>query len=460
MDAESFVEWSAAWLFEDDAAIWRLVIDFEEGGVNVARTQIDCKPNPQLVVRWLRRAEQGLAFVGEALIRECVRGAVDAIQHQPLTEDMAAENHVTISLGDGMAADVRIESRRIGGFDGNDKILYLKEVPRIVEHLHKEAYASLSPSQRKRADRFYEEKKRRYVKKKTATELPHLILSQEDPYYFFVDETGDPGFKPGSSKYYTVAYVAIRASRKKAVDAQLQQVRHRHMPSGKAEIKFADVDRYGEARRKAIYRECIEILRRTPLTIYATAVHKDGFVNEKVRSRMAMYYYGGGELPDFEGPFSRESIGKYPKEMLASWGTMGLPPVMMRRMIEDAVVGQVFYDRAQWDWKNDLLKQAFQEALAVAPRAAEVFFGVKCDIPIPLSFPHSHEEPILWLAELAAREVNKHLTGNPSAIDEIAPQFAGAGPFPGGHFISLADRHGRYTFYNLITKRIELILSD
>ena len=460
MDGGSFVEWSVAWLIEDEALTCRLIIDFEEDGLKVARTQIDCRPNPRLVAHWFRRAEQGLAFVGEALIRECVRGAADAVQHQPLTGDLAAENHVTISLGDEMAADVRIVSRRIGGFDGNDKILYFKEIPRIIEHLHKEAYASLSSSQKKRADRFYEEKKRRYTEQKTAAPLPHLLLSQEDPYLFYVDESGDPGFRPGASEYYTVAFVAIRASQKKALDGQLQEVRKRHMPPGKLEIKFGDVDRYSAPRKSALYGGCIEVVQAAPLTIYATAVHKDGFINEKVRSRMAIYYYGGGKLPDLEGPFSPEKMEKYPREMLGSWGAMSLPPVMMRRMIEEATAGQAFYDRAQWDWKNDLLKQAFQEALAVAPRAAEVFFGFKCNIQIPLILSHSHEEPILWLTELAAREVNKHLMGEPSVIDDIAPKFAGAGPFPEGHYVSLVDKHGRYTFYNLITKRVELVLPD
>lgn len=137
-----------------------------------------------------------------------------------------------------------------------------------------------------------------------------------------------------------------------------------------------------------------------------------------------------------------------------------MPPVMVRRMIEEGRTGRVFYDRAQWDWKNELVKQGFQEAVSLAPRVAEVFFGVKCDINIPLAFPHSHAEPILWLAELAAREVNKLLLGEPSRIDDIAPSFAGAGPFPDGHFVSLVDERGRYTFFNLMTRRIELVTPD
>lgn len=459
-DERSFMDWSAGWVIEDGVLIWRLTLEFEEDGVKLAKTQIDCVPNPKLIAKLNRRANQGLAFLTEGVIRECVRGAVDGIQHQLLTEDGTAENRLAIDLGKGMAAYVWVRSQRLGAYDGNDKVLYLKEVPRIIVHLQEEARASLSPSQRRRMHQFYRSKRRKHPIEPKSPEPVPLTLSEEDPYHFYVDESGDTGFKDGSSEYYTVAFIAILQSEKRALEARLRKILQQHMPPGKNEIKFSDVDRYAEPRKTALYNECIASLRQAPLVLYAIAVHKDGFVFEKVRSLMADYYYGGESLPDLAGPFAPESMKEYPKELLRDWGAGILPSVMMRRMIEEGRAGRVFYDRAQWDWKNQLLKEGFQEVLRLAPRAAEVFFGVRCDIQMPLFLPHSHEEPILWLAELAAREVNKLMLGMPSRIDDIAPAFAGAGPFPDGHFVALVDKHGRYTFYNLITKRIDLVLPD
>jgi len=120
----------------------------------------------------------------------------------------------------------------------------------------------------------------------------------------------------------------------------------------------------------------------------------------------------------------------------------------------------VFYDKVQWDWKADLLKDGFRESLALLPRVAEVFYDVHCDVTLPLEFVDSKSEPLIWLSELAAREVNKLLLGEEHRVDSMTSQFSGTATSPQGHFVSLVDKHGRFTFYNLETKRIEHILQD
>lgn len=460
MEEMGFLDWKAGWVIEDDVLLWRLTMEFEEDGVKVAKTQIDCIPNNYVIAKLNRRAEQGLAVLGEGVIRECVRGAADQLKHQILKGNAMAQNGMTISLSEDMAVDVLISSARVGPYDGKDKILYLGEVPRIITYLQRESHGRLSPSQRRRVDQYLRVKKSKYLDQPTPTELVPVTLSEGDPFHFYVDESGDVGFKDGSSEYYTVAFVCLLESQKGAVVARLREILDQHMPAGMTEIKFSRVDKYSEQRKNRIYRDCVSLVRKIPLILYAFAVHKNGFVLEKARSQMAAYYYGMESVPELESLFDAENMKEYPRELLRFWGASNLPVVMMKRMIDEGRTGMVFYDQTQWEWKNEVLRQGFGETLRLAPRAAEVFFGVKCDIEIPLILPHSHEEPVLWLAELAAREVNKLLLGTPSWIDGLTPAFAGAGPFPDGHFIGLVDKHGRYTFYNLITKRIELILPD
>jgi hypothetical protein len=460
MDGSHFVDWSAGWVSGEEIPVWRIIIEFEESGVKMAKTQIDCIPNAHLIGHLVRRAEQGLSSVGEGLVRECVREAIDRIQHQALIGTAEAESVVVVRGDRGMDAEVRIRSRRLGGYDGNDKFLYLKEVPRIIDFLNQQAVARLTPPERERVERFVQGRKREYLARLTTPQPVQMVLSPDDPWDFFIDESGDTGFKEGSSDYYTVAVAAVLESQRRALETELRRILTDQLPPGTREIKFGRVDRYVKDRQEAIYRDCIAVLSASRVVLYATAVHKDGFVLEKVRSQMAIYYYGGGNLPDFEGPFAPGRVKDYPRELFKSWGAMSLPPLIMGRMIRDGRCGNVFYDAMQWAWKDALVKEGFEESLKLAPRGAELFFGVRCHIRIPLVLVNSEDQPILWLAELAAREVNKHLLGEPSRIDQFAASFVGAGPFPEGHFVSLVDKHGRYTFYNLVTKRVELVLPD
>lgn len=315
MAAEKWVvDWSVGWVVEADVPIWRMSLQFQEDGLQVARTQIDCTPNPQFMAQLTRRAEQGLAVIGEGVVRECVREATNGLQRQLLGPDGMAEDSVVVGLGKGMAAEVLVRSRRVTEDDGNDKVLYFKEVPRIINQLHKESLGRLSRPQRRRIKAFYREKAREPIAEFGHTKPQCLSLSHEDPLHFYVDESGDTGFKGGSSEYYPVAFVVIPQSKKGPVEERLREILRQHMPPGRQEIKFSDVDRYADARKTAIYRECTAVLRQAPLALYASAVHKDGFILEKVRSQMAVYYYEGKHLPDLKGPFAPERVKDYPRD--------------------------------------------------------------------------------------------------------------------------------------------------
>jgi len=280
------------------------------------------------------------------------------------------------------------------------------------------------------------------------------------PSIFFIDESGDVGFRDGSSEYYTVAVAAISSSSTTEVRASLQRILTELMPAGNEEIKFSRVDRYDKKRRTQIYNAVLSVLGKAPVKLFASAVHKDGFINEKVRSNVAWYHFHGGVPPDLTEPLAPERIAQYPKEMLRSWGASSLPNIMLNVLLEKQSSGKVFYDKVQWDWKADLLKDGFRESLALLPRVAEVFYDVHCDVTLPLEFVDSKSEPLIWLSELAAREVNKLLLGEEHRVDSMTSQFSGTATSPQGHFVSLVDKHGRFTFYNLETKRIEHILQD
>lgn len=455
------MEWSAGWLQAAISPTWRIIMDFEEEGVKVARTTVDCIPNDALLVRMQRRIAQGLPSVAQGLIWEAAREAADAIRFQVLNKTGRAENRMLLGSPEGEAAAVIISTTRLVPYDGTDKILYLKEIGRIVVHLHREAQERLSDVERERVKGYGRELSQALTKRRQKPKPVNLVLSSDDPIHFYIDESGDVGFEAGSSDYYTVAFFAIRASAESSVREQLKELLNDCMPPGNKEIKFGKVDKYrNTSRREKIYGECVRILNEAPLTLYATAVHKDGFVYEKVRSMIAIYHFEGGELPDLKEPLSVERMKDYPKEMLQAWGASTLPMIMLRLLIEAGSTGRIYYDEQQWEWKNDLLKEGFREVIALLPRAAEVFFGVKCAIDLPLKFVDSKEEPLIWLSELAAREVNKLLLGMHNRVDEIREKFAGAGPYPEGHYLSLVDQHGRYTFYNLDTKRVDLVLPD
>lgn len=469
------VEWSSGWLATAIRPTWRLTVEFEEEGIKFARTTIDCIPNDALLARMERRAAEGFPLVAQGLIWESARGAANAIRYQFLGETGVAENKISLrSPKNEEAADLIVSTQLLIPYDGNDKVLYLKEIPKIVDHLFNEAREQLSGSERDRMKQAGKEIDR-LLSRRSKPKPVRVVVSDHDPIHFYVDESGDVGFKEGSSDYYTVAFFAIPSSKEPPIRDALRWVLQHCMPPGNEEIKFSRVDRYRTDKRDEIYRECLRILRSAPLILYATAVHKDGFVYEKVRSQMAIYYFYGEELPDLAGPLSLDRMREYPKEMLRSWGANTLPHIMGRLLIQARRTGRIFYDKLQWEWKNDLLRDGFKEAISVLPRVAEVSFGVACDIDLPLVLIDSKDEPLIWLSELVAREVNKHLLGMENYLDEFREMFAGAGPdpegiyinlFPGagsdpeGNYIALVDEHGRYTFYNLETKRVELVLPD
>ncbi|MFQ5902989.1 MAG: hypothetical protein ACE5JO_04800, partial [Candidatus Binatia bacterium] len=112
-DDKYAMEWSAGWLQTAIRPTWRITMDFEEEGVIVARTTVDCVPNDDMLARMYRRIAQGLPSVAEGLIREAARGAADAIRFQVLDKAGKAENRVVLGSPEGEATAVTISTTRL-----------------------------------------------------------------------------------------------------------------------------------------------------------------------------------------------------------------------------------------------------------------------------------------------------------------------------------------------------------
>ncbi len=448
------MNYRAEWLTTVIEPTWRLTLEFEENGEPFARSYIDCVPDEGMVAHFDLRAREGRPWLRNGLVMDAARSAACRLQHQLLAESGVAQD--TLTLGDReKTITVTFTTKRLVPYSGTDTTLYLKDVPGIIGELISNDSETLTPEQRAAAGEFA---RKELERREGEDEVQQISLSSDDPIHFYIDESGDPGFKEQSSEYYTVAICAVRWSEVGDLQDQLHSVLREQMPPGHKEIKFSSVDRFERRRRDAVYNACIDILDQRRITIFALTVHKEGYINEKIRSQMAVFFYGG-DIPDFDGPRSKDNVKDYPKELLGDWIPGVVSGTLVSYLLGQRSTGMVCYDQMNAS-KNKMLADGFAEGARIGGKMATHMQHVQCDLELPMNLVDSEDYPLIWLSELAARELNRLFAGKDNCIVRFQDSFAGIAPDRGGHYVALVDQHGRYTFFDLQTRSQSLILPD
>ena len=348
----------------------------------------------------------------------------------------------------GLITEITIRSEKINpGLE--DKIIYFKEVPKIIQEIITNPSNKLPRAERRRLRRLAHNKLKKL--KRNRPSLRSVILDSTASFTFYVDESGDSGLGDGSSEFYSAAAVAVKSETAQEMSDKLRDLVVRLTP-GATELKFGRVDGYTRNDlREAIYRDCINIFNEYVYIAFGFSIHKGGYLNEKARVAMSMYFFGSGELPDFDTIYGDSTKDIHQRNLLASPAGY-LPIVLGQLMVATRRQGRIIYDKLN-KTKESLINEEFLKMLAVLPRALEVFTNVRCNFALPLEFHRSETEPGIWLAELAAREINKTLSGSNSRVIDFVDKFGGAADFQDG-IILLTDESGKQTYYDLRTKSV------
>ena len=169
---------------------WRLTIEYEENGAKRARITVDCAPNDALRARMARRIDEGMPTVAEGLMWETMRAAANQILFQVLGESGSAEDHLMLGTPGAEATAITISSSRLGPYDGSDQLVYLRDIPRIVDQLLADASAGLSHDERAKARMRSAEGLARLREKTKNRQVQRVILSANDPIHFFYRRIG------------------------------------------------------------------------------------------------------------------------------------------------------------------------------------------------------------------------------------------------------------------------------
>ncbi|MEM3365811.1 MAG: DUF3800 domain-containing protein, partial [Candidatus Methanomethyliaceae archaeon] len=102
------------------------------------------------------------------------------------------------------------------------------------------------------------------------------------PLYVFIDEAGDLGFTPRSSKFFVIAYVILDNPERAKVSMQRLKRSLRKKDRKLNEFKHSN-DSY--EIRKAVF----EVILKIPLRVGAVAIDK-GYVKEDLRDKKAILY--------------------------------------------------------------------------------------------------------------------------------------------------------------------------
>jgi len=454
MGVQHLVDWSAEW--KDEGRVWILNLIFEENGEKYVRTTIECRPDDKILSHIKKRTEEGLGAVARDALILLVSDVMNNWgRFQFLVGTKPAEDKFT--LGDrhtGGEAEVIIRSEKLNP-NLEDKIVYFKEVPNIFKEILTKNSDNLPRAERRRYRRLAWKSYKKLEKKRPSPQL--VTLDPRQNFYFYVDESGDSGLREGASEFYSAAALAVKSENAESMSKELRELVERFTP-GARELKFSKVDGYTrDDLRETIYRECIRILNQNVFIAFGFSIHKEGYLNEKARVAMSMYYFGSGDLPDFDDIYGDSKREIYQKELFSSPAGY-LAIVCGRLMIDTRRRGRIIYDRLNRS-KETLINAEFIKFLSVLPNALETLMNVKCSFDLPLDFRRSEAEPGIWLAELAAREINKTLSGSESRVVDFVEKFGGTTGYEDG-IILLTDKSGKCSYYDLRSKSAVASIPD
>lgn len=453
MDMQHFVDWSSEW--RDGGRIWFLQLIFEENGEKQIRTTIECKPDDKILSHIRKRTEEGLGTAPKNTLILLVSDVVNNwARFQWLVGEKPAENKFFLcDRHTGGKAEVIIHSEKLNP-DVEDKVVYLKEVPKIIHELITKDSDKLSRAERRRFRRLAQKS---YKRQQTTRRSPRMVtLDPKASFDFYVDKSGDSGLREGGSEIYSAVAIAVKSENSQKVADEMRSLTN--LVPGAKEIKFTKVDAYGRADlREQIYRDSIRIFNQYVSIAFGFSIHKEGYLHEKARTAMSMYYFESDDLPDFEKIYGDSEKDVYQKELLSSLAGH-LPIVLGRFMVNTRRQGRIIYDRLNRS-KETLITEEFEKFRSLAPRALEVFMNVRCSFDLPIDFRRSEAEPALWLAELAVREVNKTLSGSKSRVVDFVDKFGGIEGYADG-IILLVDQSGKSSYYDLRSKSVVASIPD
>ena len=451
---------------EEASGRLRLILDLKQldPSENVlTEVRITTHPLPALHERFDEYMRMGMPGMIQTMMLECTK---EVILKKPfLTVNSTSFQDQDLPLFDprtGWGVTVNISARRTFEDPKNRTLILLSNfaVP-ILEQLREKACDSISPEERAKAKEMAQaglkdflearEREREHWRLKP---IPVSSIPKGDPLAYFIDESGDDGFKKGSA-HYVVTLAEVPMDAVEAIHSETRNLVARLFPkTPDIELHFRTVDTYPDRLRLPIYEGCIQIVNRYPITFLAYVVYKHGYVFEKYRSEIA-FNYATGKGPKAETPFfEQERLKQYPNELVSDVGGF-IAVVLGSRTAHRNCKSTIFYDRIHLQSKNTLVANGFGDTKTILSQASKALYGVEGYVPdIELNFIDSKNYPMIWLCDFVSRELKKAFEHQLSRIDSIVSRFHQDG------LVAYIDRDGRMTYYDLKSREIVGVLPD